>query len=74
MSSPLHVGTGVIPKQQNTHWYRSVYSLGWTANPEHALPGEVERVGFHDCAIQGCEEIHSCSAIWAEARIVAAAC
>lgn len=56
--------------QQNTHWYRSQFSLGWTANPEHALPGEIERVGFHDCAGQGCQEIHSCSAIWYEVRRV----
>lgn len=71
MTSPQHIGTGITPSQQNTHWYHSEYSLGWTANPEHALPGEVERVGLHDCAAQNCQESHSCSAEWYFLRQIA---
>lgn len=48
-------------KNQNTHWYRA-NDGGWTANPLFAKQGEVERVGLHECSIQGCEEAHCGSA------------
>lgn len=38
---------------QNTHWYKGVH--GWTSQPEYALPGEIARVGWHDCTQEGCE-------------------
>lgn len=47
-------------KNQNTHWYRADDG-GWTANPLFAKQGEIERVGLHECSIQGCEETHSSS-------------
>ena len=51
----------MIPSQ-NTHWYNS--GRGWTADPERALLGEVERVGLHDCITLGCSEEHACSVKW----------
>lgn len=43
---------------QNTHWYQS--GIGWTSNPEHAYYWkEVERVGLHNCASQGCAKRHA---------------
>lgn len=53
---------GEFYRQQNTHWYRSGWAEGrhgYTANPYYADPGEVERVGLHECFTFGCEEIHA---------------
>jgi len=47
---------------QSTHWYRPKGSIGWTANPEYALDGEVEKRGLHDCTVQNCAERHGSSA------------
>lgn len=49
-----------MKRMQNTHWYKSgdVNGYGWTSNPCHAWPGEVERVGLHDCSAQNCAEEH----------------
>jgi hypothetical protein len=50
-------------KQQTTHWYRTGGKGGFTADPRYADPGEVERVGLHDCAELGCETVHGGSSL-----------
>lgn len=50
------------PRQQGTHWYQSddgAGRRGYTANPFYADPGEVERVGLHECGLYGCLQRHT---------------
>jgi hypothetical protein len=50
-----HIGTKQCWGQQNTHWYRvtrknkAARVVGYSANPIFADPGEIERIGKHDC-------------------------
>ena len=50
------------PANQNTHWYKTDDGQGWTANPELAKDGEVEKRGLHDCSSQNCQTRHGSSA------------
>ena len=43
---------------QNTHWYKSAHSQGWTSQVQYAAPGEVERIGIHDCSFLACPFPH----------------
>jgi hypothetical protein len=45
-------------RQQNTCWYQAGGKFSYTADPLQADPGEVRRVGLHDCAELGCGELH----------------
>lgn len=52
-----------VRKQQSTHWYRSGGKFSFTADPRRADPGEVQRVGLHDCQQIGCTEFHANGAL-----------
>ena len=47
-------------KWQSTHWYRG--RVGYTSDPTQTTAAEIEKVGWHDCSLFGCEETHRGSA------------
>lgn len=49
--------------QQNTHWYRAGGRFSYTADPTQADPGEVARIGLHDCERLGCTRFHRCNSL-----------
>lgn len=52
-----------VIQQQNTHWYRSGGRFSFTADPCQADPGEVERIGLHDCRELDCQKVHAGSVL-----------